>query len=40
MIDILLRGLLLTGGITIAVVFIGFGLFFFGWVFSRQENGW
>ncbi len=40
MVDILQRGLLLAGGITVAVVFIGFGLFFFGWIFSQRENGW
>lgn len=40
MIDILLRGLFLVGGIGIAIVFIGFSLFFFGWILSQRENGW
>jgi hypothetical protein len=38
--DIFFRGLLLVGGIGTAIVFIGFGLFFLGYVFSRRENGW
>jgi hypothetical protein len=37
---ILLRILLLAGGVTIVIVFVGFGLFFLGWVFSRGQNGW
>lgn len=38
--DIFLRGLLLLSGTTTAIMFIGFGLFFLGYVFSRRENGW
>lgn len=38
--DILIRGLLLVGGLSIALVFIVCGLFFLGWVFSQRENGW
>jgi len=40
MIDLLLRAALLVSGIIVVFAFIGFGLFFFGWVFSRDENGW
>jgi hypothetical protein len=38
--DTFFRDLLLVGGIGTATIFIGFGLFFLGYVFSRRENGW
>ncbi len=38
--ETLVRGLLLIGGVAVIVVFIGFGLFFLGWVFSQSQNGW
>jgi hypothetical protein len=37
MVDILLRGLFLAGGIAIAVVLIGVGLFF-GWIFFQRDS--
>ncbi len=38
--EALVRALLLIGGVAVIVVFIAFGLFFLGWVFCQQENGW
>jgi len=38
--ETLVRGLLLIGGVAVIVVFIGFGLFFLGWVISQSQNGW
>jgi hypothetical protein len=38
--ETLVRGLLLIGGVAVIVVFIGFGLFFLGWVISQHQNGW
>ncbi len=38
--ETLVRGLLLIGGVAVIAVFIAFGLFFLGWVFSQGHNGW
>jgi hypothetical protein len=40
MLDTLSRVVFLMGGVTVSIVFILFGLFFLGWVFSRRGNGW
>jgi hypothetical protein len=36
----ILRFLFLLGGISMACLFAGMGLFFLAWVMSRRENGW
>jgi hypothetical protein len=38
--ETLVRVVLLIGGVTVIAVFIAFGLFFLGWVFSQYHNGW
>lgn len=39
MLDTISRVVFLMGGVAVSILFILFGLFFLGWVFTRRDNG-